>query len=141
MKRREALKAMVVVGVAVSAVNAYDEALITNKTDIEIKDLQNLSDFEKKHLPQIDVKEADEKGFSLIEVTIGQGGIIHPSEDKHWIYAIELFGDDKLIGKVSLEPSISRGFLSVRANLKDIKTLKAISRCNLHGNFTFSINL
>lgn len=141
MRRRDALKAMAVATVAMSVANAYDETLIVNTADISVEDPANLSDFEKKHLPQIEVKDTDEKGYSLVEVNIGQSDIIHPSDADHWIYAIELFADDKLIGKVSLEPVISRGFLSVRTNLKDVKTLKAISRCNLHGNFTFSVNL
>ncbi|MGG7048838.1 MULTISPECIES: desulfoferrodoxin family protein [unclassified Campylobacter] len=141
MKRRDALKAIVVAGVAVGSVSAYDEKLITNKNDITPKDPQNLTEFEAKHLPDIMVKDADAKGFTLVEVTVGQKEIIHPSEAKHWIYEIELFADDKLVGKASLEPEISRGFLSARVNLKDVKTLKAIARCNLHGNFTHTITL
>ena len=141
MQRRTALKAIVTAAAAVSTLSAYDESLIANTEDITPEDPKNLNDFEKKHTPEITVRDADEKGYWLVDVNIGQGGIIHPSDADHWIYAIELYADDKLVAKALLEPVASRGFLSARLNLKDVKTLKAISRCNLHGNFTFSINL
>lgn len=141
MKRRDALKAILAAGVAASVVNAYDEKLITNKNDMVVKDPENPTEFELKHLPEISIKDADKSGFTLVEVTVGQKDIIHPSVDNHWIYEIELFADDKLVGKATLEPSISRGYLSARVNLKDVKNLKAIARCNLHGNFTATVQI
>ncbi|QCD52922.1 desulfoferrodoxin family protein [Campylobacter sp. RM16192] len=141
MKRRDALKALVVAGVAVSSACAYDEKLITNKKDMMPKDPMNLTEFEAKHLPEIMVKDVDAKGWTLVEVTVGQKNIIHPSEAKHWIYEVDLFADDKLVSKVSLEPETSRGYLAARVNLKGVKTLRSTARCNLHGNFTHTITL
>ncbi|WP_297574520.1 desulfoferrodoxin family protein [uncultured Campylobacter sp.] len=141
MKRRDALKVLGASAVAFSALGAYDDTLIINTKDIEIKDWDNLTDFEAKHLPEISIKDKDEKGFTLVEITVGQKNIIHPSEEKHWIYEIDLYADDKLVGKTSLEPMISRGFFSTRVDLQGVKKLTSTARCNLHGNFTCSVEL
>lgn len=141
MNRRNALKTMAVAAAAVTSLGAYDKTLITNTKDIEIKDPAHLTEFEAKHLPDIKIGEKDTAGYTLVEVTIGQQNIIHPSTAKHWIYEIELFADDKLVGKVDLEPVTSRGYLGARVKLDDVKVLKSISRCNLHGNFIASVNV
>lgn len=142
MKRRQALKTLAYASTIIaSAAAAYDEKLITNTKDIAVKDMNNLTDFEAKHLPLITVKDKDKAGYTLVEVTVGHKDIIHPSTDNHWIYAIELFADDKPVANVKLEPSISRGFLGARVKLDNVKTLKAIARCNLHGNFTYELAL
>ena len=139
MNRREALSAGALLIASVSMLNAYDEKLIVNTKDMELQDPKNPTDFEYKHMPQIELKEKDEKGYTLVEITVGQEGIIHPSDANHWIYAIELYADDKLVAHADLEPVISRGFLSARVQLEGVKELKSITKCNLHGNYSASI--
>ncbi|PSM51785.1 desulfoferrodoxin [Campylobacter blaseri] len=141
MKRRDALKALAISAVAVSSLSAYDEKLIVNKQDMVVKDPKNPTDFEAKHLPAIHIGNKDEKGYTLVEITVGQLGIIHPSEANHWIYKIDLYADDKLVSVVNLEPVISRGYLSARVKLDDVKVLKSTAFCNLHGNFTATLYL
>jgi len=142
MKRREAIKVVTLAALATTYASAYDEKLIVNTKDNKLKDPMHPSDFEYKHLPQITVSDdVDAKGFTLVNVNIGQKGIIHPSTDKHWIYQIELYADGKKVSSVDLEPSISRGDLASRVNLKGVKKLTAISKCNLHGNYTASIDV
>lgn len=136
MKRRDALKVIALSGVAVSMASAYDKELIVNTENIKIQDPKNPTDFEKKHLPDISIKDKDSKGYTLIEITVGQGGIIHPSDKDHWVYKIDLFADDKLIGFTELEPVISRGYYSTRVKLDGVKELKSTAYCNQHGNFT-----
>ena len=71
----------------------------------------------------------------MVEITVGQGEIIHPSTDEHWIYEVSLLADGKEVDMVKLEPTISRGYLGTRVKLDGIKELIAISKCNLHGTW------
>lgn len=141
MERRDAMKVLAGASLLATGAVAYDEKLIVNKNDYGFKDPQNPTEYELKHTPAISVGSVDASGFALVEVTVGQKEIIHPSVDNHWIYQIELFAGDKRVGVVDLEPSISRGYLAARVQLKDVKTLRAIARCNLHGNFSFTLNV
>ncbi|MDD3343670.1 MAG: desulfoferrodoxin family protein [Sulfurospirillaceae bacterium] len=141
MKRRDAIKLAALAALATTYASAYDAKLIVNKNMMTVKDPANPTELELKHSPEIKVGAMDAKGYSLVEVNIGQKGIIHPSEDKHWIYEIELLADGKKVASVSLEPTTSRGYLAARVNTKAVKTLSAISKCNIHGEYTASITL
>ncbi len=50
---------------------------------MKAKDPANPTKGELKHLPDIKIGASDTKGFSLVEVNIGQKGIIHPSTAGH----------------------------------------------------------
>lgn len=141
MNRRDALKVAVVAALSTTVASAYDEKLIVNTKEMKIKDPSNPTKGELKHTPEIKVGAKDAKGYSLVEVNIGQQGIIHPSTANHWIYEIELFADGKKVSSVSLEPETSRGYLAARVNLANVKMLSATSKCNLHGNYTASVNV
>ena len=136
MDRRDALKVAAMAALATTYASAYDEKLVVNKQKMSIKDPANPTEAELKHSPEITIGAVDAKGYALVEVNIGQKGVIHPSDEKHWIYEIELFGDDKKIASVSLEPMVSRGYLAARVDTKAIKTLSAVSKCNIHGDYT-----
>lgn len=142
MKRRDVLKAAGITMVA-AAVGAQASAKNETMNRIEMKpqDPAKLNDFELKHTPQITVKEKDAKGYTTIEITIGQGGIIHPSTPDHWIDFISLYADDKLVGKNVLEAEISRGYTSFAVKLDNVKTLTSKAGCNLHGIWTATVTL
>ena len=141
MNRRTALKVAAVAALSTTLASAYDKKLVVNTMDIKLKDPANPTKGELKHSPEIKLGSKDAKGYTVVEVNIGQAGIIHPSTANHWIYEIELFADGKKVSTVSLEPEISRGYLATRVNLTSVKTLSAVSSCNLHGNYTASINV
>jgi len=141
MTRREMMKIAAVTALASTAASAYDEKLIANKEKMTPKDPKNMTKGELKHTPEITVGSKDAAGYTLVEVSVGQGGIIHPSTDNHWIYEVSLFADEKLVDTVSLEPSISRGYLGTRVKLDGVKTLKAVAKCNLHGDWESSHTL
>ncbi|MBN2965582.1 twin-arginine translocation pathway signal protein [Sulfurospirillum sp. T05] len=141
MERRDAMKVLAGASLLATGAVAYDEKLIVNKNDYDFKDPKNPTEYELKHTPEISVGSADAAGFSLVEVTVGQKGIIHPSVDNHWVYQVELFAGDKRVGVVDLEPTVSRGYLAARVQLKEVKTLRAIARCNLHGNFSATLTV
>lgn len=141
MKRRDALKVAALAALSLTTASAYDEKLIVNKKKMEIKDPSNPTELELKHSPEIKLGAVDAQGFALIEVNIGQKGVIHPSVVNHWIYEIELYADNKKIANVSLEPIQSRGYLATRINTKEVKVLSAIAKCNLHGDYSASLTL
>jgi len=142
MNRREAIK---VAGVAAMMVAVSAEAKMAvehmNRMEMKPKDPAKMEKGELKHSPLATVKEKDAKGYALVEITIGQGGIVHPSTPDHWIDFIELYADDKLVGKSTLEPEISRGAASFAVKLDNVKTLKARAGCNLHGIWTTTVTL
>lgn len=141
MNRRMALKIAAMAALSTTVVSAYDKKLVVNTMDVKLKDPANPTKGEQKHSPEIKLGAKDAKGYTMVEVNIGQAGIIHPSTANHWIYEIELFADGKKVSSVSLEPETSRGFLAAKVNLANVKMLSAISRCNLHGNYTASISV
>lgn len=141
MNRRNALKIAAAVALSATVVGAYDEKLLVNTRDMKLIDPTKPNDHEYKHMPEIKVGAKDSKGFSLVEIEIGQEGIIHPSVANHWIYEIELLADGKSVSKVSLEPVTSRGFLAARVDMTNVKELSAVAKCNLHGNYTDSIKV
>lgn len=141
MKRRDALKVAALAALAMTGASAYDAKLIVNKQKMAVKDPANPTETELKHSPEITLGKADAQGFSLVEVNIGQKGVIHPSVANHWIYEIELFADDKRVAIVSLEPTVGRGYLAARVNTKDVKMLSATARCNLHGDYTSTLKV
>ena len=142
MNRRKALK---IAGVAamVAAVGAEAKMAVEhmNRMEMKPKDPAKMDKGELKHSPLVTIKEKDAKGYTLVEINIGQGGIIHPSTPDHWIDFIELYADDKLVGKSSLEPEISRGAASFSVKLDNVKALKAKAGCNLHGIWTTTVTL
>ena len=142
MNRREAIKVagMAAMMVAVSA-EAKMELEHMNRMEMKPKDPTKLDKGELKHSPLVTIKDKNAKGYTLIEITIGQGGIIHPSTPDHWIDFIELYADDKLVGKSIMEPEISAGAASFLVKLDNVKVLKARSGCNLHGIWTTTVTL
>ncbi len=87
------------------------------------KDPNNMTDFEKKHTPAIEIS-----GDKFI-VKVGDG-IIHPMEEDHYITYIELFKDNESIAKKELKPGDEP-----KAEFENITLgeLKAQELCNLHG--------
>ena len=142
MDRREVFK---VVGstallMAVGA-EARTEEEYKNRLEMKPKNPAKMEKDELKHSPEITIKDKDAKGYTLVEVTIGKSGIIHPSTPNHWIDFISLAIDGKLIGKSNLEPEISRGFATFAVKLDNAKTLTARAGCNLHGIWTTTITI
>jgi superoxide reductase len=142
MNRREALKvAGVTVMMAAVSAEAKMQVEHMNRMEMKPKDPLNMDKGELKHSPQVTIKEKDANGYTYIEITVGQDGIIHPSTPDHWIDFIELYADDKLVGKSILEPEISGGVASFAVKLDNVKVLKAKAGCNLHGIWTTTVVL
>jgi superoxide reductase len=104
------------------------------------KDDKNPTKGELKHTPEIKIGKKDAKGYTLVEITIGQEGIIHPSSKEHWIDFIELKADGKLVARTLFEPEAS-GYAAYKVKLDGVKTLTAVEGCNKHGIWEYTINL
>ena len=142
MNRREALKVAGIAAVtAAVGASAKMEEKYMNRLEMKPKDPANKDKGELKHSPLVTLGAKDAKGYTLVEITVGQGGIIHPSTPDHWIDFIELYADGKLVGKSTLEPEISRGAASFALKLDKVKTLTAKSGCNLHGIWTSTLKV
>ena len=87
------------------------------------KDPNNMTDFEKKHTPAIEIS-----GDKVI-VKVGDG-IVHPMEEGHYIIYIELFKDNESIAKKELK---SGDKPEVEFKNVALGNLKAQELCNLHG--------
>lgn len=86
------------------------------------KDPDNMTDFEKKHTPILEI--------SGDKVIVKIGEITHPMEEEHYIKYIELFKDGISIAKKELKPEDKP-----EAEFEDVTLgdLKAQELCNLHG--------
>lgn len=103
-------------------------------------DPENLTEFEKKHVPQININsECGLHGEGCTGVNIRVGEIEHVREAEHFIHFIDLYLDRKYIARtfftkrihpvVDLHLSINPGMFSVIAN------------CNVHGNWRAKVRL
>ncbi|WP_456479682.1 desulfoferrodoxin family protein [Nautilia sp.] len=152
MNRRKALK-LGALGLAAAAVtpvmaveknnvcNPYGKyrEKIYNRNRYHIS--ENPSKGELKHTPEIKIGSKDTKGYTLVEITIGQKGIIHPSSEDHWIDFIELRADGKLVERVLFEPGKAMGYAAFKVKLDGVKTLTAVEGCNKHGIWDYTITL
>ena len=117
-----------------------------NVTGEEIKkpvDPENLTEGEKKHIPVIEAPETVIAGEPF-EVIVTVGSIPHVMEEKHYIEWIELYLQNKLMGRKELIPSSGeKARAAFRIEAEDICrncgeksviiNLRALERCNVHG--------
>ena len=99
------------------------------------KDMANMTDFEKKHMPVIHCPDTVKAGEPF-QVKIKVGEIPHVMEEGHFIQWIEVKFGESLYARVDLTPVLSLPEIMVTL-VKGAKhnkgTLRVIERCNLHG--------
>ena len=105
------------------------------------KDVNNLTELEKKHIPVITVA----KKCSLIpegcqDVHVKMGQIQHPMIAEHHIMHIDFYIDNKFISRVMLTPEKLNPAATVHMKLGSGK-LTAIELCNLHGAWISQVDL
>lgn len=141
MNRRDALKLAATATLLTAVSVQAEEEVYKNRIEMEPENPEKLDAGELKHTPSITLAGKDAKGYTPVQITVGQGGIIHPSTPDHWIDFIELYADDKLVGRSELEAEISRGMAAFAVKLEGVKVLKARAGCNLHGIWTSRVTL
>jgi len=109
------------------------EKLIVNRQNNTFADPANPTKLELKHTPEITFGGLDKNGFVQIFITIGSQGIIHPTEDNHWIDFLKILVNNKEIQNIEFANGAIRGYNSCFAKLNKGDRVKAISGCNIHG--------
>ena len=99
-------------------------------------DPDNLTDGDKKHIPQIVVVK--ECGLvpnqCCTDVHVRVGEILHVMEEAHYIRYIDYYLNHKFISRVWLSPGACNAAAALHLN--DPKgTITAIENCNVHGNW------
>lgn len=105
------------------------------------KDVNNLSELEKKHIPVITiVKKCGliPEGCQDVHAKIGE--IQHPMEQKHFIMDIDFYIDNKFISRVKLTPDKLNPAVALHLKAQSGK-LTVIDHCNLHGAWIKETNL
>jgi len=117
----------------VDVVKKTREELIINRDTMVFADPDSISDFEYKHTPEINIGEINEEMLTEVIIKIGSNGIVHPSEDNHWIDYVVIFLDGTEAERKEAENGPGSNEVSFLLNLKGVKEIKAEAGCNLHG--------
>jgi len=105
-----------------------------------VRDPENMTDLEKKHVPIIHVESTVELGKPF-EVTVNVGELLaHPNMLGHWIGCISLYAGDVGLGRITFAPGVAEPVLEMMVVLSEAGgwtkgdvTLRAVECCNLHG--------
>ena len=102
------------------------------------KDVTNMSDLEKKHVPMIHIDGMPKQG-EYFEVVVWLGEQMpHPMEMEHHIEFIDLYLDDMFIARCDLAWQNTYPKASFMVKLDRPGNLRAFERCNVHGDWTYS---
>lgn len=101
-----------------------------------VKDPDNMTDLDKKHLPIITAPESVRKG-ECFEVTVEVGKIMqHPNEPAHHIEFIELYADHTYLARIDFTARTTCPIMKLCLSLDHIHgKLRAFEHCNLHGTW------
>ncbi len=144
MKRRDAFKKIGLASLAIGAASIFKPSfaegqvpqggkLIINRQMMSFADPENPTDFELKHTPEISFLESDGNGFTKIRIHIGSKGIVHPTEENHWIDYLKVYTNDKLVVFTENENGPIRGYAEYFIKLVKGDILLVEAACNLHG--------
>ena len=107
----------------------------------EARDISNMSDAEKKHVPMMHIGGTPRAGETF-EVTVWVGEqLTHPSEAEHHIEFIDLYFDDMFIARCDLTWGYTVPKACFTVKLDRSGTLRAYERCNIHGDWTYGMEV
>ena len=110
-----------------------------NKTE----DVEDGSPLAKKHVPVISVPPVLKAGeYYDVKITVGE--MEHPNENEHFIQWIEFFVGNVYLGRFDFAPIMTRPEITIPIKLSHAgmeSTLRAISRCNIHGLWEGSVQV
>jgi superoxide reductase len=101
------------------------------------KDLSNMTEPEKKHMPVIDCPDTVKAGEPF-QVKINVGEIPHVMEEAHHIQWIDIYFKENFFARIDLTPVFTRPEVTitlVRHSKHKSSTLRVIERCNMHGQW------
>ncbi len=99
-----------------------------------VKDPDNMTDLEKKHVGTIELPHGDPKAREpfKVKLTVGKD-LAHPDEGNHYIQWIELFAGEAYLARFDFTPTVSGSPVVITLKLNQDTTLRTITRCNIHG--------
>jgi superoxide reductase len=104
-------------------------------TEMNRADPANMTDMMRKHTPVMDapdkVKAAEP--FAVVVKVGGIDGVGHPNLLGHWINWVDLYAEDRLLGRVEFAPVVSQPEATLHIALEESSTLRAVGYCNMHG--------
>lgn len=104
-------------------------------TLLRLKNKDNPSVLEKKHVPGIESEKSIKKGEELeVRVKVGYA-TEHPSTPHHWIRWIKLQANGKPVGIREFKTGGEKPVALFKVKLEESATLEAIADCNLHGTW------
>jgi superoxide reductase len=120
-------------GVSAAAVQCEENLFCGVNT---VKDPQNMTDLEKKHLPIITTRRSVTKG-ECFEVVVEVGRLMaHPNEPGHHIDFVELYADHTYLARIDFTARTTCPIMKVCLSLDHIHgRLRAFAHCNLHGTW------
>lgn len=101
------------------------------------KDPENMTELEKKHTPVIECPD-NVKAGEPFQVKIKVGEIPHIMEEGHHIQWIDLYSGQNFNARIDLTPVFTRAEVTItlqKSGGHRTSTLRAIERCNLHGQW------
>ncbi len=107
----------------------------------QAENIDDMSDAEKKHVPLVHVEGDPSPGESFpVTVWVGEQ-LAHPMEADHHIEYVELYLDDTLVARCDLSWQHATPKVTFMVKADGPGTLRAYERCNLHGDWTYSLPL
>jgi superoxide reductase len=139
MKRREFLKGAVLSTVLVTSGKALATKgySATGKEGLlRVKNRENPTDLEKKHVPAIEVPVRLIKNeWFEVKVRVGYE-TVHPSMPGHWIDEITMLVDGVEVARTDFKVGgVSAPEASFKIRLNKTSTIEAVENCNLHGRW------
>ena len=98
------------------------------------KDIENMTDLEKKPFPVITTPARVKKG-ECFEVAVEVGKLLkHPNEPAHYINFIDIYADHTYLARLDLTPQKTCPIMKICLSLDHIhEKLRAFAHCNIHG--------
>lgn len=116
---------------------AVDQATTIN----QVKGPANMSELEKKHVPMIHISGSPTAGeFFDVTVHVGEQ-LAHPNEAGHHIEFIDLYLEDRFLARCDLTWGYTEPRVTFTIKVDGPGRLRAYERCNLHGDWTNSLDL
>ena len=139
MNRREFIKGAVLTAALVSSGKAfasYEGEESGGGPLLELKNRENPSVGEQKHVPGIEAPSRVKKG-EWFDVKVKVGFMKeHPSTPEHWITSIKLLADGDPIANVTYPVGgAAASSATFRIKVEGNTRLQAIENCNLHGTW------
>ncbi len=101
-----------------------------------VKDAENMTGLEKKHLPVITAPKQAERG-ECFEITVEVGRLMeHPNEPAHFIEFIELYVDHTYLARMDFTAGKTCPIMKLCVSLDHTHgRLRAFGHCNMHGTW------